>query len=366
MLPATYASNRGHTGVAGTCVNTLLFSIRDIHDWLDRVADADFYIRSVWPDPTTMVTAAALPEALGAEIDSIDGVDRVDKLSWVPARSSDRQLLILSSTFATEKPLPVDLAEGDPVNVLRGLLDGEVVVGTTLAQRLGLGVGDEIVLETRQGPKALRIAGTTTEYTVGGMSLYMEWDTAKRLFNVQGVHAFRVTARRGERSAVTPQLRKFCEERGLLFQSYAELREMFDRQMEGFLGSVWLLIALVFVVASLGIVNTLTMNVLEQTRELGILRAIGMKRSQICKMVLSQALALGVVSLLPGILAGIVLTCLMILVTYPVTGQPIDLEVDVFFVLGCSTAALVIAVLAALIPAGRAARLQVIQALHYE
>ena len=45
------------------------------------------------------------------------------------------------------------------------------------------------------------------------------------------------------------------------------------------------------------------MNVLEQTRELGVLRAIGMKRSQVGKMILSQAFALGVISLLPGTLA---------------------------------------------------------------
>jgi len=110
----------------------------------------------------------------------------------------------------------------------------------------------------------------------------------------------------------------------------------------------------------------LTMNVLEQTRELGVLRAIGMKRRQIAKMILAQALALAIISLIPGTLAGIGLAYLTNLSTYPVTGQRVPLHLEASLVLGCFGLALVIAVSAAFFPARRAVRLQVIEALQYE
>src|SRR5262249_6731156 len=141
---------------------------------------------------------------------------------------------------------------------------------------------------------------------------------------------------------------------------------LLESLIRGVVNIYWGLVALVFVVASLGVVNTLTMNVLEQTRELGILRAIAMKRGQVRKMILAQALALSVMSLLPGVLAGILLAWIMNRATHPVLGQWVAFHLDVPFVLGCFAVALVIAVLAAWFPARRAARLRVVQALQYE
>ena len=69
---------------------------------------------------------------------------------------------------------------------------------------------------------------------------------------------------------------EFCETRGLMLQSNAEFRARIHHMMAGVIGFLWLLLALVFVVASLGIVNTLTMNVLEQTREIAVLRAVAL------------------------------------------------------------------------------------------
>src|SRR6185503_11541441 len=113
--------------------------------------------------------------------------------------------------------------------------------------------------------------------------------------------------------------------------------------VEGFL---WVLLALVFVVAALGIINTLTMNVIEQTRELGVLRAIGLKRGQVRRMVIAQAAALGILSIVPGVLAGIGLAWLMNLATYPFAGHRPDFELRAGFVALCAVATLGVAVLA--------------------
>jgi putative ABC transport system permease protein len=341
-------------------------NIRDIRRWYEQNLNVDYIIRGVMPDTTALITPAPLPERLADEIAGIEGVEHVGKVSFIPIRAQGRQVGALPITVDPQRPLPFALATGDAGQARQGLQDGEVVLGTALAQRLGLKAGDSLELETRQGVKSVRIAGTTSEYTTGGMMLYLEWNTGKRLFEVAAVHAFTVVAQSGSGPEVGERLKAYCGEHGLQFQSVADLRGLVEQAMGGIVALFWGLVVLVFIVASLGVVNTLTMNVLEQTRELGVLRAIAMKRGQIGKMIVAQALALGVISLLPGIIVGIGLAYLMNLGTHPLIGQMVAFHLDIAFVCGCFVVALTIAVLAALVPAHRAVRLPVIQALQYE
>jgi putative ABC transport system permease protein len=341
-------------------------NVRDIYRWADRNVGFDFFVRGVMPDTTLLVAAVPLPEGLGDEIAALDCVRRVDKVSFVPTRAAGRAVVALPLTLSAEAALPFALAAGDPEQARQALLGGDVILGTALAQRLGLGVGDTLTLETSHGPRAVRIAGTTSEYTVGGMALYLEWSRGKAWFDMRGVHVFAVTADAGRRDVLGPRLRDFCEQRGLRCQSQEDFRQAVDRAMEGVVGSFWALVVLVFVVASLGVVNTLTMNVLEQTREIGILRAVAMSRSQVRKLVLSQALALGVISLVPGVVAGVALAYLMNLATHPILGQRVAFHLDLPLVVLCFLVALAIAILAALGPARRAVRLPVVEALSYE
>ncbi|MBL9124028.1 MAG: ABC transporter permease [Planctomycetaceae bacterium] len=345
--------------------NSLLNNVSDVHEWSQRTVTSDFLIRSVMPD-TGMVLAAALPPGLDERIGQLPGVGRVDRLSFVPIRTGGQQALLLARSFDFTKPIALDFDQGDEPALRAKLQAGEVVVGTVLAQRLKLQPGDKLTLNTQAGPRDVRVAGTTTEYTGGGMSFYMEYEAARRLLDFKGANVFMVTALPGEAGVLEQSLRKFCTDERLLLQSNAEFHAVVDWMMQGVLGSLWLLMALVFVVASLGIVNTLTMNALEQTREFGVLRAIGMLRGQLRKMVLAEALALGVISVLPAAVAGSGLAWLINVASRPLVGHPVEFRLTLWFVAACCVAAVLTAVLAAILPARRVARLEVVQALQYE
>src|SRR5262249_55262746 len=148
------------------------------------------------------------------------------------------------------------------------------------------------------------IAGIVNEYTGGGVAVYLDWETANRLLRLPGAHAFEVYLDANRQSQ---PLSDWCQAHGLLLQSNQELRASIDRVVKGVEGFIWILIILVFIVASLGIVNTLTMNVTEQTREFGILRALGMRRRQLRKLVLTQALFVAVISVVPGLPGGLLM-----------------------------------------------------------
>lgn len=345
---------------------SLLNNVRHIQDWFEHILYADFYLRAAWPDYSAAITTAALPESFAAEVAGLEGVEHAGRLSFVPARAEDRPIIVLAWSLAPSRPFPLALVEGDRDALPEAYRRGEVLLGTALGHRLGRGAGDTITLQTRHGPRTLRVAGTVAEYTGGGLSLYMDWDAAQRLFALDGIHALTVVAQPDARARLGDQLQARCRERSYLFQSANDARRTLQQQMDGVIGLVWVLMALIFVVASLGIVNTLTMNVLEQTRELGVLRAVGLKRNQVARMFLVQALVLSLVSLVPGVVVGLVLAYLMNLSTYPLSGHVIPFRVQAELIGACALAALVITALAALVPARRAARLQVIAALQYE
>ena len=112
--------------------NSLMNSIRDIGDWTERTIVSDFLIRSVVPN-TGILMAASLPEELGKCLEEIDGVSRVDLLNFVQAKVLDgHRVLLIARTWPTDRTVGLDLAEGTPKEVLRGLLAGEAVVGTSL------------------------------------------------------------------------------------------------------------------------------------------------------------------------------------------------------------------------------------------
>ena len=97
-----------------------------------------------------------------------------------------------------------------------------------------------------------------------------------------------------------PNSNQLCRKYGVVLQSFADISRMIDSMAGGIHGCLWGILVLGFIVAAFGVVNTLTMNVLEQTREFGLLRAVAMTRRQVRRTILAQAAILAGVGLCPG------------------------------------------------------------------
>jgi len=340
-------------------------NIRDIEQWSVRTFRADYLLRSTLPELSYAV-AAQLPEELREELAGLPDVATVHELNLVQVQVSGEAVVVVARSFDAAATEALDLAEGTQEEITHGLLSGEAVIGTALASRLSLSPGDSLSLHTRRGDRTVRVAGTVTEYIAGGMAVYLERGAAKDLFKLDGVDVYMVTAQAGKIAPLGKTMEAFAENRGYMLQSNAEFRERIHQMMAGVIGFLWLLLALVFVVASLGIVNTLTMNVMEQTREIAVLRSVALRRPQVRRMVLYQALCLGLASLVPGVGIGLILAYLMNLSTHVLLGQPVEFAADTWFVAACGGACLLIATAAAWLPARRASRLEIVRALQYE
>ena len=113
-------------------------------------------------------------------------------------------------------------------------------------------------------------------------------------------------------------------------------------------------------------INTLTMNVLEQTRELGMLRAIGMRRHQVVKTVLGQAVFIGLLGILAGGVSGLVLARMINVCLGSMFGHHVPFAARPHYIVALLIMALAVVLMAALFPARRASRLSAIQAMRQE
>ena len=141
-------------------------------------------------------------------------------------------------------------------------------------------------------------------------------------------------------------------------------QEFIDNQISGLssiLNILYVLLALSVIVSLFGIVNTLVLTVFERTREIGMLRAIGMTRRQVRRMIRHESVITALIGATLGIALGIVLAALLIArVDFLVFAFPTT-QVIIFVI-----AAIVVGIVAAIFPARRAAKLDPLRAIAYE
>jgi putative ABC transport system permease protein len=350
----------------------ILDNVQDIYTWMDRTLKGDYFIRVMNQDVATGMSAK-MPESMVDDVRAIPGVANVDSIRQISGsvRSSIAEngklgVVVIVREFTDKGNLPLDIKSGDLTEVRKRLADGEVVLGTVLAHRIGVKVGDDITLETRDGPKQLRVAATATAYVVGGMVVYMEGKTARSIMNLDGVDCFVINTAPGELQNVGSELRSFCDSRGLMLQSFGDLRIRIDEMTRGVIAGLWGLLVLGLIVGAFAIANTLTMNVLEQTRELALLRVVAMTRWQVRKTILAQAIIIGMVGIVSGMVGGMIGAYVMNLSCVPLLGHAPAFGWHPSLLGVCFCAGLVLIVAAAWLPAERAARLRLLLALQYE
>lgn len=345
--------------------STILDNIRDVRSWYRRSIVGDFFVRAAMPDMSSG-HAADMPDDFPAKVEQVSGVALVDTLRFVSARSGENSVIVVTRKFNSNTNDFFDLIEGDESQVTKDLLAGGVIVGSVFSERTQLHRGDRLELETNEGKTTLTIAGVTNEYLAGGLTVYLEAGKAKELLGVDGTDAVIVKARPDAIDQVGNQLRQLAEQEGLMFQSHADLVQSIEGMINNVVGGLWVVLALGSLIATFGLINTLAMNILEQTREIGMLRVIAMTRAQVRRMILAQALIMSLIGIIPGLLLGLGIASVINLTTTLVTGHFVRYHFYPWLILAAVAIELIAVFIAAYLPAERAARLHLANALQYE
>jgi putative ABC transport system permease protein len=143
----------------------------------------------------------------------------------------------------------------------------------------------------------------------------------------------------------------------------AEYKQSTENQVNGFLYFLYVLLAMIGIISLVGIINTLALSVFERTREIGMLRAVGTTRRQLRRMVRYESVITSVIGGLLGVGVGLVFGWIL---TKGLSDQGIVFSVPVTFIVVVMIVAALAGVVAAIMPARRAAHLDVLEALQYE
>ncbi len=340
--------------------------INDIRSDVRRTTLADYIVRVTSINLATGASAT-LPEGTLPLVKKLDGVESVESMAIVGMEVpvAGRVLAVVREFELYERP-PLELPEANLASVRRQILAGDIVLSDILSFKVGKRVGDQMSVTFGGKSASFRVAATAPFFLAGGNAFFIDHKTAEKAFGPLETDALLVNARPGQRKALGEQLKTLCQERGLLFQTYAEVQERLGNILNTVVASLWILLALGFLIAVFGVTNTIMMNILEQTREIGLMRVLGMQRRQIRRMILAQAAYVGLLAIVPGLVAGVVLayvirsSSLAILGDYPHFGELLPWLIP--YALGL----LLLVLIYGWLPAARAARLNILESIRSE
>jgi putative ABC transport system permease protein len=248
-------------------------------------------------------------------------------------------------------------------NMARFDQSGGVAIGKKIADQDQLRVGDTISMTfDRTGTQRIKVVAVydDSQGSMGEYLLGMKTFTSNYSTQLDSLAAIKLSSTAGQatRDAISKAAAAYPN---VKLQDMATFKQDVLAQIDQLLGLVYTLLALAVVIAVLGIVNTLALSTLERVRELGLLRAVGMTRREVRAMVRHESVIVAVIGAVLGLAVGVVFAGVALyslrdsglgVVAYPV-GQ-------LAFFLALAAGA---GVLAAVLPARRAARVDILQAV---
>jgi ABC-type antimicrobial peptide transport system permease subunit len=292
------------------------------------------------------------------------GVQAIASTRTAEARIYDSTEFITAVDADAGKVLTLDWKEGSQA-VLGELGADGAFVDDAYADDHDLRIGSPITVQVPSGKKLELVVKGIFEPPAGGSPfgrVTFSSETFDREYNSpRNLYTF-IQMRGDVTEANTRALENALAD---FPNAKAQTREQFvDNQISGLndiLNILYVLLALSVIVSLFGIVNTLVLTVFERTRELGMLRAIGMTRRQVRRMIRHESVITALIGGVLGIVLGIVLAALLI-----ARVDFIEFAVPTTQVILFAIAAIVVGIVAAIFPARRAARLDPLQALQYE
>ncbi len=340
-------------------------------DWMEDALPFDCTVNSI-DYGSTLYANATLPEDVPARVQSVEGVDFSYGVRAVLQDYGARDIMIFAidmDGYARMQELRSRHGFLLPGS-LPGLLSGKgVIVSENFARLNRLKKGDSIELTTPKGPRRFEVLGSYEEYTWPQGALYIHRPVFEAQWGDNSVTYLDVKFKPGaDRADVRRRLVASLKEKHSLFvYDVADLKRVSDAVMDNTLVLLNVQVALAIVIGFFGIVNTLLISVMQRTREIGLLRAVGMTTRQVSLMIVIESSFIALVGGVLGIVLGLAgARWPLALHVAQVAGYWLPLYIPwatLFVALG---AAVLIGAVASILPARRAAGIKVLEAITYE
>jgi putative ABC transport system permease protein len=331
---------------------------------VDRTIGSDLVVQNS--------TALPFPTEVADAVRSVPGVGllvrtQATRATLVTADGSRSQEVLVGTTPGLDQALHLTLRSG---TMAAGTAPGAIVLGSTYADAEHLGIGSRVTVLFPDEQRATLTVGAINvvvnaqvgiadDPVVGTATLqkYVPGILDDGLFVNLAKGADEATVKAAVSAAVAkdPQVQ---------VRDLADYKTLVRGEINILLNLIYGLLALAIIIAVLGVVNTLALSVVERTREIGLLRAIGLSRRQLRRMVRLESVVISLFGAVVGLGLGLVwgLAAQRLLALKGMTGLSIPWTTVLSVVIGAA----LVGLLAALGPALRASRLNVLDAIAHE
>ena len=367
--------------MVGLFLVMLIATVRaSFHDtlttWLNQIFVADIMVASTG----RMIVADVQPmhEEIQKEILSIPGVmpigeNRGTASRIVPYLHNGKRMTIKAidhyADFYHYQNFAVQ--NGDKNKVAPLLYNGEptVILTENFLLKQNKKVGEMVEFNTPTGKIQFKIVGSVSDYASPEGVIYISRDNYKKYWNDSLVTAFIINIAPGYTlEQVRANIdREIGKKWNVITISNAEFKAQMEQAVERSFAYTRAIEYIALLVGLLGLLNTLLISVLERTREIGMIRAIGGTRNQVSAMILLESLLQGVFGSLVAILLGSYIGKLF--VEYALTstlGWIIDFHFPKESIFQTLITGILVAMIAGIIPARKAANLEITESLDYE
>ena len=332
-----------------------------IETWLH----SDLYVRaSAW---RPLGAAVPLDAALADRIRAIPGVHDVYPFRIVTLSIDGEPVTIQTWPFQALSDNIDDLPD-DYAGLLRTRGRDEIGASTSYLRTVGADVGDRVILPGPEGGRTFRISASYNDVSAFLPILYVDYDTFTALSGVAEADSFGVFAAPG--TDVRRLARAIEREVGTGYDLVVETTEQFKDRLLGISAIQEQLVSLIqgvaLVIAGLAVSNTLLISIFQRRREIGVLRAVGMQRGEVGRLITAEAMFMGALGVALGVGVGAAAGYALHLALEGLVAGDVAMRLPVSLLVAAVLLGVGLAGVASLYPARRAAGVNMLTAVKYE
>jgi putative ABC transport system permease protein len=343
-------------------------SYLSITEWLNTALNPDLFIS---PAQDIVVRTLRFPAEMAGELAAIPGIARVQKVRNARIVYRGTPVMIVATEIASlSQTAPQPTVEGSQHDMYSRTAGGTgLMVSDNFARLQHVHLGDAVEIPAPYGTIRLPIAGIVVDYSDQQGSILMDLSLYEKYWKDDSVNVFRLYLTGGASvSAVKERiLTRYAGERQVFVLTNGDVKSYILRVTDQWFSLTSIQIAVAVLVAILGIVNTLTVSIIDRRRELGVLKAVGGVGSQIRRTIWMEAVSIGTLGLILGFGLGAVnLYYILQIAEHDIAGMRLDYVFPVSMAFSMVPTILGAAFAAALWPAESAVRGSLVEALEYE
>jgi putative ABC transport system permease protein len=358
-------------GVGMACAFSMFINsfVNSAMSWIENALPGDIIVASAL---SGIANLAPLSPEVGPEIEklNIQGVYDVQTIRVADFMYEGADVKVNSvEVMPWDRHSKAKMLEGTQAEAIAKMATGKAVsVSENFLRRFDKHLGEPLRLTTKAGPKDFEIAGVYVDYTSDLGVIWMDRSTWVDNWDDQTVNQYKLHLDpKVDAGKVRDRIANALGDKyDLVVVTGREYVANMRKEIDRVFAVMRALQAVALLIAVLGVVNALSANVLDRTREIGVLRAVGMLRKQVRKLIVIEASLMGVVGALLGVAQGLVLGRMMLThVTTRLVGWTIPLLPDWGTTAQMMLSVMVASMIAGFYPARSAAQLRVPDAIGY-